>query len=63
MPKVTVGDIHLHYEERGSGAPIVFIPGLIGLGAQWSFQMQRFAQDHRAITFDHRGAGQSDRPT
>lgn len=62
MPKVTVGGVRLHYEEKGSGAPIVFIPGLIGLAAQWGYQLDHFAKDHRAITFDHRGAGQSDKP-
>ncbi|HEY7676908.1 MAG TPA: alpha/beta hydrolase, partial [Candidatus Methylomirabilis sp.] len=59
---VTVGDVRLYYEERGRGTPIVFIPGLIGLGAQWSFQVDHFAKGYRVITFDHRGAGQSDRP-
>jgi aminoacrylate hydrolase len=62
VPKVTVGDVRLYYEERGRGTPIVFIPGLIGLGAQWSFQVDHFAKGYRVITFDHRGAGQSDRP-
>jgi len=28
MPKVMVGGVRLHYEERGSGTPIVFISGL-----------------------------------
>ena len=62
MPRARVGDVQLQYEDRGSGAPIVFIPGLIGLAAQWSHQMEAFAGRYRAIAFDHRGAGQSDRP-
>ncbi len=62
MPRVKVGDVRLKYEERGSGTPIVFIPGLIGLAAQWSHQVERFGQAYRAIVFDHRGAGQSDKP-
>ncbi len=62
MPKVMVGGVRLYYEERGGGTPIVFIPGLVGLGLQWSFQVEHFAREYRVITFDHRGAGQSDRP-
>jgi aminoacrylate hydrolase len=62
MPTATIGDGRLHYEEQGRDTPVVFIPGLIGLGAQWSFQMEYFGRSHRAITFDHRGAGRSDKP-
>ena len=62
MPKVKVGPIHLSYVERGSGDPILFIPGLIGLAAQWSHQIEHFAGHHRALAFDHRGAGHSDKP-
>lgn len=62
MPRTQVGDIQLHYEARGSGPPIVFIPGLIGLGAQWDRQVEHFAAGYRVVAFDHRGAGQSDKP-
>lgn len=62
MPWARAGDIQLHYEDQGGGVPIVFIPGLVGLAAQWAHQVERFARSHRAIAFDHRGAGQSDKP-
>ena len=62
MPRLKVGAVHLSYEERGSGDPILFIPGLIGLAVQWSHQVDYFADNHRAVAFDHRGAGHSDRP-
>ncbi len=62
MPRVKVGDVHLKYDERGRGIPIVFIPGLIGLAAQWSHQLDHFGKTNRVIAFDHRGAGQSDKP-
>jgi aminoacrylate hydrolase len=60
--RVKIGVVHLSYVERGSGTPILFIPGLIGLAAQWSHQIEHFAEHHRAVTFDHRGAGHSDKP-
>jgi len=62
VPTVKSGDVQLYYEDRGSGAPIVFIPGLIGLAAQWSHQLDHFGRAYRVIAFDHRGAGQSDKP-
>ena len=62
MPRLKVGSAHLSYVEQGSGDPILFIPGLIGLAAQWSHQVDHFAESHRAVAFDHRGAGHSDKP-
>jgi aminoacrylate hydrolase len=62
MPRIKAGPIHLSYVERGSGDPILFIPGLIGLAAQWSHQIEHFAARHRVVAFDHRGAGDSDKP-
>jgi aminoacrylate hydrolase len=62
MPRLKVGAVCLSYVEKGSGDPILFIPGLIGLAAQWSHQVDYFADTHRAIAFDHRGVGDSDKP-
>lgn len=62
MPRLKVGAVHLSYMEKGSGYPILFIPGLVGLAAQWVHQVDYFAKHHRAVAFDHRGAGHSDKP-
>jgi pimeloyl-ACP methyl ester carboxylesterase len=43
--------------------PIVFIPGLVGLYDAWSFQLEHFSKRYRCVTFDHRGTGESDKPT
>lgn len=62
MPILKAGAINLSYVEKGSGDPILFIPGLIGLAAQWSHQVDHFAENYRAVAFDHRGVGYSDKP-
>ena len=62
MARLDVGGITLNVEERGSGAPFIFIPGLVGLLTAWSFQMAAFSQSYRCISFDHRGTGDSDKP-
>jgi len=62
MPRILIGKITLNYLEAGSGEPLVFIPGLIGLHDAWEYQIAHFCKGYRCITFDHRGAGDSDKP-
>ncbi|MGY8635362.1 alpha/beta fold hydrolase [Bradyrhizobium sp. 14AA] len=52
----------LYAETSGSGAPVVLIPGLGGSASFWSAMVPEFADARRVISFDHRGAGRSDRP-
>jgi aminoacrylate hydrolase len=62
MPRVDIGELSLNVEERGQGAAFLFIPGLVGLFNAWEFQMAEFSKRYRCISFDHRGAGDSDKP-
>jgi aminoacrylate hydrolase len=62
MPRIDVGDLSLNFEERGAGPAFLFIPGLVGLLNAWEFQMAEFSSRYRCISFDHRGAGDSDKP-
>lgn len=62
MARINVGHITLNVEERGSGPAFLFIPGLVGLLNAWEFQMAEFSKRYRCISFDHRGAGDSDKP-
>lgn len=52
-----IGDIH--YEEAGSGRPVLLVSGLSGVAAGWSEQVARLAPHYRVITHDHRGTGRS----
>lgn len=52
-----IGDIH--YEEHGSGPPLMLVTGLSGLKTSWAAQVPRLAPHFRLITHDHRGTGQS----
>lgn len=60
--RIDVGELTLNYEERGRGPAFLFIPGLVGLLNAWEFQMAEFSKRYRCISFDHRGAGDSDKP-
>lgn len=63
MPIATTSDnIRLHYEETGSGTPIVFVHEFGGNYWSWEPQRDFFARRHRCITFAARGFPPSDVP-
>lgn len=62
MPRIDIGELSLNVTEKGAGPAFVFIPGLVGLGDAWTNQIEHFSKHYRCVTFDHRGAGDSDRP-
>ena len=62
MPKIHVNGIDLYYETTGSGDPLVLIAGL-GYGLWlWHKMTPGLAEHFQVITFDNRGAGQTDKP-
>jgi non-heme chloroperoxidase len=69
MPFVTVGtendqDIKLHFEDHGSGQPVVLIHGYPLSGRAWDKQVPVLLDaGHRVITYDRRGFGMSSQPT
>lgn len=57
------GAIDLHYEDRGSGRPVVLIHGWPLSGAYWERQVAALlAAGYRVLHYDRRGFGQSSRP-
>jgi non-heme chloroperoxidase len=69
MPRITVGTensapIEIHYEDHGSGQPVVLIHGYPLNGASWEKQERVLLQaGYRVITYDRRGFGRSSQPT
>jgi pimeloyl-[acyl-carrier protein] methyl ester esterase len=51
----------VHYESYGSGKPILLIHGW-GLSRVWGCQISEFSREHRVITVDLRGHGESGPP-
>jgi aminoacrylate hydrolase len=62
MPKISIGECSLYYEEHGSGEPLLLVPGLGGVGAGFFKQIPELSKHYRVIVHDHRGCGQSDKP-
>ena len=57
------GSIQLHYEDYGSGTPVVLIHGYPLSGRAWDKQVPMLLDDgHRVITYDRRGFGKSSQP-
>lgn len=63
MARIDIGHITLNCTDQGEGDAFIFIPGLVGLFDAWSFQLDDFAKRYRTVSFDHRGTGDSDKPT
>lgn len=69
MPFVKVGventaDIEIHYQDHGSGRPIVLIHGYPLNGNSWERQERALlAAGFRCISYDRRGFGASSQPT
>src|SRR2546430_14130275 len=62
MPKIRIADIELYYEIHGDGEPLVLVPGCrTGLWL-WFKQVETLARRFRAIVFEPRGIGESDKP-
>jgi pimeloyl-ACP methyl ester carboxylesterase len=68
MSSIVVGKenstaIDLHYEDHGSGSPVVLIHGWPLSGTSWEKQTSALlAAGHRVITYDRRGFGRSSKP-
>jgi non-heme chloroperoxidase len=69
MPFVKVGsengaDIEIHYNDHGTGEPIVLVHGYPLNGNSWERQERALlAAGHRCISYDRRGFGRSSQPT
>ena len=51
----TADGVDLHYEESGSGFPVLFIHEFAGDYRSWAPQVGRFARSYRCITYNARG--------
>jgi pimeloyl-ACP methyl ester carboxylesterase len=62
MPKVTVNNITMNYDQQGTGEPLILIPYLTADHACYAFQVAEYAKHFTCILFDPRGTGETDKP-
>ena len=62
MPKIKANNITFHYEQQGTGEPLILIPYLSADNACYAFQVAEYAKHFTCISLDLRGTGESDKP-
>lgn len=62
MPFTTAPGFRMAYEMIGSGDPLLLINGLGSDRSEWLYQTPVFSPHFRVVTFDNRGAGESETP-
>ena len=62
MPKETVNNIEMYYEQSGEGESLLLIHGLGSSTRDWEFQVPFFSQKYQVTTFDLRGHGKTSKP-
>ena len=59
---VATDNVRLHFEEAGSGTPIIFLHEFAADHTNWEPQMRYFSRGHRCIAYSARGYTPSDVP-
>src|SRR3982751_1194425 len=59
---VTTDHVRLHFEEAGTGTPIIFLHEFAADPTNWEPQMRYFSRGHRCIAYSARGYTPSDVP-
>jgi pimeloyl-ACP methyl ester carboxylesterase len=62
MPSLDRSGVKIHYEVQGSGPVILLSHGYSATSRMWAGQVDALARDHKVVTWDMRGHGQSDYP-
>ncbi len=62
MAECTVNGVRLHYDEHGSGDPILCIHGAGSSTQLWAAAVDELAKLGRVIAYDRRGCSRSERP-
>jgi esterase len=62
VPAPLINGVRLHYEEHGSGVPILCIHGAGSSTLLWAAAIEKLAELGRVIAYDRRGCSRSERP-
>jgi len=62
MPTVETNGIQMHYEELGSGEPLLLIMGITAPGGVWEAHAADWSEEFRCIMPDNRGVGLTEKP-
>ncbi|WP_025274619.1 alpha/beta fold hydrolase [Haloglycomyces albus] len=60
MSSISVNGVRIGYDLRGSGPTVVFVHAGLTDRRSWEKQLDHFSQDHRVLSYDSRGHGESE---
>jgi 3-oxoadipate enol-lactonase len=60
MPTATHDGVRIHWDERGSGEPVLLVMGHLFPSSMWYPVVPALAERYRVVWFDNRGTGRSD---
>lgn len=60
MATASENGIHLWYETKGSGAPVMLVGGFALIDNQWDYVVDPLSEKHTVINWAFRGSGKSD---
>ena len=63
MPRLDRNGVAIHYEDRGTGPPVLLSHGFAATGRMWDAQVAALCDRYRLIRWDMRGHGDSDAPS
>jgi 3-oxoadipate enol-lactonase len=59
VAQAQLGELELHYVERGSGPALLLVPGIPAIASDWGPLAERLSSSRRVIAYDNRGSGAS----
>jgi 3-oxoadipate enol-lactonase len=59
VAQAQLGELELHYVERGSGPALLLVPGIPAIASDWGPLADRLSSSRRVIAYDNRGSGAS----
>ena len=59
MPYKAIGKMNIHYEEAGTGVPVLLAHGGFSNISEWASQVSALSSRYRVIRYDRRGCGLS----
>jgi 3-oxoadipate enol-lactonase len=59
VAQAQLGELDIHYVERGSGPPLLLVPGIPAIASDWDALAERLSGSRRVIAYDNRGSGAS----
>jgi 3-oxoadipate enol-lactonase len=59
VAQAKLGELELHYVERGAGPALLLVPGIPAIASDWAPLAERLSGSRRVIAYDNRGSGAS----